>query len=143
MYRFLELRVGEVMSKPVTLAPDASIEQAERLFEETGFNGIPVAEGDTLLGFVTTLDLLGAFRFGPDSTLPGYEQVLRRPVSSVMQREPAVVQPRTPLTRALDKMLATRHKSFPVVDPHGERLVGVVAREDLMRALREEEGDRR
>jgi CBS domain-containing protein len=31
-------------------------------------------------------------------------------------------------------MLATRDKSFPVVDD--DRLVGVVAREDVMRALR-------
>jgi CBS domain-containing protein len=33
-------------------------------------------------------------------------------------------------------MVATRNKSFPVVDPHGDRLVGVIAREDVMRALR-------
>ena len=32
-------------------------------------------------------------------------------------------------------MLATRSKSFPVVDSH-DRLVGIVAREDVMRALR-------
>jgi CBS domain-containing protein len=32
-------------------------------------------------------------------------------------------------------MVATRNKSFPVVDEDG-RLVGMVAREDVMRALR-------
>jgi CBS domain-containing protein len=34
----------------------------------------------------------------------------------------------------LQKMIDTRNKSFPVVD--GARVVGVVAREDVMRALR-------
>jgi len=52
-----------------------------------------------------------------------------------MARQPVVVQPTTRLTRALEKMIDTRSKSFPVVDAK-ERLVGVVAREDLMRALR-------
>jgi CBS domain-containing protein len=61
-------------------------------------------------------------------------------VSSVMRRDLAVVQPRTPLTRVLEKMVDTRNKSFPVVDPHGERLVGVVSREDVMRALRRATG---
>ena len=46
------------------------------------------------------------------------------------------MQPRTRLTRVLEKMVATRNKSLPVVDPHGDRLVGVVAREDVMQALR-------
>ena len=46
------------------------------------------------------------------------------------------MQPTTRLTRVLEKMIATRNKSFPVVDPKDERLVGVVAREDVMQALR-------
>lgn len=136
MYGFLELRAADVMSKPVSVSPDATLAEVEQLLEQTGFNGVPVARGDALLGFVTSLDLLAAFRFGSDSTLPQLDEILGRPVSSVMGREPEVVQPRTPLTRVIDKLLDTRNKSFPVVDPHGERLVGVVAREDVMQALR-------
>lgn len=139
MYEFLDVVASEVMSKPVTVAPDASLAEVEQLLEETGFNGVPVARGDALLGFVTTLDLLAAFRFGSDSTLPQLDEILRRPVSSVMGSQPEVVQPRTPLTRVIEKMLDTRNKSFPVVDPHGDRLVGVIAREDVMRALRRAE----
>jgi CBS domain-containing protein len=51
-----------------------------------------------------------------------------------MSREPVTVPPRQPLTRTLQKMIDTRNKSFPVVDDG--RLVGVVAREDVMRGLR-------
>jgi CBS domain-containing protein len=124
------------MSKPTTVAPGAPLAEVERILEQNGFNGVPVAVDGALVGFVTSLDLLSAFRFSPDSMLPPYEQIMRRPVSSVMVREPAVVQPRTPLSKVLEKMVETRNKSFPVVDPHGNRLVGVVAREDVMRALR-------
>lgn len=136
MYEFLEYLASDVMSKSTTVGPDATLAEVERLLEQTGFNGVPVVADGALVGFVTSLDLLAAFHCSPDVMLPPYDQIMRRLVSSVMVREPAVVQPRTPLTRVLEKMVATRNKSFPVVDPHGNRLVGVVAREDVMRALR-------
>jgi CBS domain-containing protein len=136
MYEFLDYVVSDVMSKPVTVGPDAALAEVEQVLEQTGFNGLPVVDAGALVGFVTSLDLLDAFRFTTDAILPPYEEIMRKPVSIVMVKEPAVVQPRTRLTRVLEKMVATRNKSFPVVDPHGDRLVGVVAREDVMRALR-------
>ena len=142
MYEFLDYRVNEVMSKPTTVGPDTPLAEVEEILERTGFNGLPVVEDGALVGFVTSLDLLAAFHLLPDTILPPYDQIMQRPVSSVMSRDPAVLQPLTPLTRALEKMVDTRNKSFPVVDPNGERLVGVVAREDVMRALRRATGGR-
>ena len=136
MYEFLDYVASDVMSKPVTVASGATIAEVEQILEQTGFNGLPVVDEGALVGFVTALDLLEAFSFTNDVMLPPYDEIMRKPVSSVMVREPAVVQPRTRLTRVLEKMVATRNKSFPVVDPHGDRLVGVIAREDVMQALR-------
>jgi CBS domain-containing protein len=136
MYEFLDYLVSDVMSKPTVVGPDATLAEVERILEQTGFNGLPVVADGALVGFVTSLDLLAAFRFTPDAILPPYDEIMRRPVSSVMAKEPAVVQPRTRLTRVLEKMVEMRNKSFPVIDPKGERLVGVVAREDVMQALR-------
>ena len=136
MYEFLDYVVSDVMSKPTAIGPDATLAEVERILEQAGFNGLPVVDAGVLVGFVTSLDLLDAFRFTPDAMLPPYDEIMRRPVSSVMTPEPAVVQPNTRLTRVLEKMITTRNKSFPVVDPHGDRLVGIVAREDVMQALR-------
>ena len=136
MYEFLDYVVSDVMSKPTVIGPDATLVEVEQTLERTGFNGLPVVSDGALVGFVTSLDLLEAFRFTPDAIIPPYDEIMRRPVSSVMVPEPVVVQPRTRLTRVLEKMIATRSKSFPVVDPNHARLVGVVAREDVMRALR-------
>ena len=136
MYEFLDYLVSDVMAKPTVVGPDATLAEVERILEQTGFNGLPVVSGGTLVGFVTSLDLLDAFRFTPDAILPPYDEIMRRPVSTAMAREPEVVQPRTHLTRVLEKMVATRNKSFPVVDPRDQRVVGVVAREDVMQALR-------
>ena len=135
VYEFLDQCVADVMSKPVTVGSETTLAEVERLLEETGFNGLPVVDGGALVGFVTSLDLLKPLATS-DESLPPYERVMAAPVTAVMTRDPDVVQPRTPLMRALEKMVATRNKSFPVVDPHGDRLVGVVAREDVMRALR-------
>lgn len=136
MYEFLEYEVRDVMSKPTTVRADATLAEVEQLLERTGFNGVPVvSDANTLVGFVTSLDLLLAFSFGTESILPQYDDIMRRLVSSVMQT-PATVNPRMRLTRVLEKMVATRNKSFPVVDPRNGALVGIVAREDVMQALR-------
>ena len=145
MYEFLDYQVGDVMSKATTVEPDTTLAEVERLLETTGFNGVPVVRGGrTLVGFVTSLDLLQAFRFGTESILPHYDDIMRRPVSSVMQQEPATVNPKMPLTRLLERMVTTRNKSFPVVDPRNDHgLLGIVAREDVMRALRRAQSGRR
>jgi CBS domain-containing protein len=136
MYRFLDYRVEEVMtSEPVTVTPQTTLAAAEQIFERHGFNGLPVVgEEGELLGFVTKLDLLAAFRFTEEHVFPPYEEIMKQPVSRVMTRDVLTVTPRAPLTRVLQKMLDSRNKSFPVVDGH--RLVGVVAREDVLEGLR-------
>src|SRR3990172_8916753 len=49
---------------PVTIAPGATLAEAERVFEKRDFNGLPVVgAGGELVGFLTKLDVLRAFRF--------------------------------------------------------------------------------
>ena len=138
MYEFLDWQVRDVMSKPVTITPETSIQEVEKRLEARGFNALPVVDASqALLGVVTSLDLLAAFRFGEASLLPPYSEIMKRPASGVMSRDVLTVCPRTPLTRVLEKLVDSRSKSFPVVeDGH---VVGVVAREDVMQALRRAE----
>ena len=121
---------------PVTIAPDATLREAEALFHTHDFNALPVMDGETFVGWLTKLDVLGAFRFSDESIFPQYEQLMERPVRSAMTplRELVRVNSRTPLSRVLEKMVTARAKSLPVVD--GDDLVGVIAREDLLAALR-------
>ena len=134
-YEFLEWRAEDAMSKPVCIPPAATLAEAERLLEQRGFNALPVVDATgAILGVVTSIDLLRAFDFNEDTILPDYERVMQRPVESVMTRDALTVTPRAPLTRVLRKLVDTRNKSFPVVDDG--RVVGVIAREDVMQALR-------
>ena len=135
MYEFLDYRVQDVMSAPVTVRSGTSLASVEKTLEGRGFNGLPVVDGEErLVGWVTTLDLLRAFDFAEDEILPSFERVMQADVDSVMQRDVLGVCPRTPLTRLLAKIIDTRNRSFPVVD--GDHVVGVVSRMDVMHALR-------
>lgn len=136
MYEFLEYRVMDVMTKdPVSIAPDARLTDVATIFDQHDFNGLPVLSADGhMLGFVTKLDLLAAFRFTEDAIFPPYDQIMARPVADAMTVDPVATTPRALLTDVLEKLLHGRYKSLPVMD--GERLVGIVAREDILTGLR-------
>jgi CBS domain-containing protein len=136
VYEVLTYQVRDVMSPPVVANVRATLADVEAILEKNRFNALPIVDDESrLMGIVTTLDLLRAFAFDDDSILPPYDEIMQRPVSGILSPDALTVPPRQSLTRTLEKMVKTRNKSFPVVDEDG-RLVGVVAREDVMRALR-------
>jgi CBS domain-containing protein len=54
-------RVSDMMTRDVlTIAPDASVQEAARLISSSGHNRLPVVEGDRLVGVVTRVDCLEA-----------------------------------------------------------------------------------
>lgn len=137
MYEFLDYLVRDVMTEsPVCVEPQCSLADLVKLFDQHDFNTVPVIGGDgELAGVVSKLDLLRAFEFTEDRMFPPYEEIMQRRVESIVHTEVVTVRPNTPLTKVLSKLVATRNKSFPVVDAH-HKVVGIVAREDVMEALR-------
>ncbi len=136
MRKFLDYRVVDFMStEPTVIGPETLVADAERLFESHDFNALPVVDdSNRLLGLLTKLDLLRAFTFTPDSMIPDYEAIMELPAERVMSLRPISVPPDTPLTRVLQRLVDTRSKSFPVVADG--RLIGMIAREDILRAVR-------
>jgi CBS-domain-containing membrane protein len=54
-------KVGDMMTRdPVTIGPDATVQEAARTIAETGHNRLPVVEHGRLVGVVTRLDVLEA-----------------------------------------------------------------------------------
>jgi len=137
MYEFIYYQVKDVMTPdPVEVKPDVALSDVEVIFEKHDFNGLPVIEKSRkLIGMVTKLDLLKAFTFTERSKIPPYDAIMAQKVSNVMTNEPHVVYPETSLTRVLQHMIETGHKSYPVVE--NDVVIGIVAREDIMRALRQ------
>lgn len=57
-----QLSAKEFMSyKPITISPDATIEEAARLILEHKIGGLPVVEDDKLIGIITATDFCRLF----------------------------------------------------------------------------------
>jgi len=57
-----EIKVGDVMVQaPISVTPDTEVDEAARLIHEHKIGGMPVMEGDQLVGVITMLDLISAF----------------------------------------------------------------------------------
>ena len=61
---------------------------------------------------------------------------MSRRVADLMTEAIVHVDPTLPLTRVLQLMVSLKMRSLPVMTTEG-RLVGMISREDVMRALRE------
>lgn len=135
MHEFLDYRSKDVMtSKVVSVAPGTTLARAQEIFEQNDFNALPVVVKGKLVGLLTKLDVLKAFRFTAGETLPPYSRMLDARVETLMTTDVETVSPRTPLPRVLDKMVRERRRSFVVED--AGRVVGMIGREDLLRGLR-------
>ena len=136
MYEFLQYQVCDVMTvDPITIGPDAKLQEVEELFENHDFNGVPVVDKQRrLLGVVTKFDLLKAFSFDAHALVPHYDEIMEQPAAAVMSRDPISVAPQLPLSRLLQKMVELRTKSLPVVE--NDQLIGIIARGDVLKALR-------
>ena len=136
MYRFLEQTAGHYMTRAVTtVGRDLSIREANDMFERDDFNSYPVQEDGQVIGIVTKFDLLKCFAFTPNQILPRYTELMKRTVGDVMTSDFIYVRPETRLTRVLQLMVEHRLRSIPVID--GEKLAGIIAREDILKALAE------
>jgi CBS domain-containing protein len=137
MYRFLEYTAGQYMTHPVrTVTRRTTMRELEGLFDKHDFNAFPVVAEGRMVGLVTKFDFLKTFAFTTNQLLPQYDELMKRTVGEVMTEAVVHVEPAAPLTRVLQLMVHLRARSFPVVAPDGH-LVGIIAREDIMRALRE------
>jgi acetoin utilization protein AcuB len=57
-----KITVGDVMVQaPIMVTPDTSVEEAARLVHEHKIGGMPVVEGERLVGVITMMDLISAF----------------------------------------------------------------------------------
>jgi CBS domain-containing protein len=129
------------MTRTVTTVPrDLTIRDVNDMFERDDFNSYPVQEDDQVVGIVTKFDLLKGFAFTPNQIVPRYGELMNRTVGDVMTCDFIYVSPETRLTRVLQLMVEHRLRSIPVIDGK-QRLAGIIAREDILKALAETADD--
>ncbi|WP_205697570.1 CBS domain-containing protein [Conexibacter sp. SYSU D00693] len=149
--------VRDVMDpEPVTVTPETGVEEVWRLMKDNELPGLPVVnEGGRCVGIVTEADLVIADEEG-DLHVPKYielfgglvfleplrqfERRLRKAaattVGELMTEDPVTIEPDATVRKAARVIADRHHNRLPVVE-HG-RLVGLVTRIDVLRALADE-----
>lgn len=135
MYEFLEETVQQNMTVPArTVAPEMTVGDLLRLFDTNNVDAYPVESNRRLVGIVSKADALKAFALKQSYILPHYDDAMGTTVEEVMSRHVVTVEPDIRLQRVLYLMEKYHFKSLPVVDV-GSRLLGMIARVDVIRAL--------
>ncbi|MGD2167330.1 MAG: IMP dehydrogenase [Gammaproteobacteria bacterium] len=111
-----------VVSDPITVSPDATIQEVLSLTRAKGFSGMPVVEGEDLVGIVTNRDLR-------------FETQYEAPVASVMTPKERLVTVRE--GAAKDEVLGLLHRhrieKVLVVD-EDFKLRGMITAKDFQKA---------
>ena len=123
-----KLKVKDYMSEPITVKPYDSVEEAYRSMMDNLIGGLPVVNGGKLVGIITKSDVM---------TVPPSERKERK-VHEAMSTDLLTVTPEATLAEAFRLMTSKGVGRLPVVDKKGSRrLVGIIARTDIGRAIRE------
>jgi CBS domain-containing protein len=133
------MRICEVMSSPVvTVAPDAYLKDVAATLVEHGINAVPVIDAsDRLVGIVSEADLLSLeVPPGPGSVASWASGHTAR---EVMSQSVYTLTEHADAAAAARMMLRHNLKSVPVVA--GDRVVGIVARRDLLRLIARSDDD--
>jgi CBS domain-containing protein len=137
MYGFVACTVSQFMTRTViTVKRQTTMRELAALFKKHDFNAFPVVEDGNLLGIISKFDFLRAFAFTTGQVVPHYNELMSRPASEVMMEAVVHVDQTSPLTRVLQLMVSLKTRSLPVMSADGQ-LVGMISREDVMRALEE------
>jgi CBS domain-containing protein len=120
------LTASAVMNEDlVTIRPEASIKEAIELLISKEISGLPVVDGQgRLVGVITEFALLA---------MVYDQQVQDHPVSRHMTREVITIDVDDPINRIADLCIVHRVRRLPVM--RGGKLVGLIARRDVLKAL--------
>lgn len=143
------MKVSDIMTPHVlSVPPEESVVTAAQLMLEKRISGLPVIDaGGKLVGIVTEGDFLRRaetgtrrqrprwieFFMGPGRLADEYVRLSGRKVGDVMTGEVQTVAPDAPLEQIVRLMERHRIKRVPVV--HDGKVVGIVTRANLLRAV--------
>ncbi|WP_248896506.1 CBS domain-containing protein [Haloplanus halobius] len=165
----MTLTACELMETDVeTVAPDDEVSEVLGRLARADFNGFPVVDNDRVVGIVTQHDLVHLFQTEDRVLwlpigLPPFTETLTyaidvswddldlgidlakhagRPIREVMTADVVTVPSEADLDEILD-LLADDERDInrlPVIDDEG-KLVGIVARQDVLRAIRDQRAE--
>jgi CBS domain-containing protein len=152
------LQARDIMTTEIlTVAPETSISELSKMLENRKIGGVPVVDkGGRLVGVITQNDLVERARdlelppainildFHIYLQIPSHmihrvEKMLGTTVSDCMTKNPVTVAPDTPVSKVAALMAKQKVHTLPVLE--GEKLVGIIGKMDLVRAMAQEPGE--
>ena len=128
-------------SHPQTLDIESTLLDAVLMMRRSELRHIPILENGRLVGILTDRDV---GRFAPSILMPltaqDYNRVFEEtPVAKVMSRKLVSTTPDAKLAEAVHLIYSMKLGCLPVLEK--ERLVGIITRVDMLRALHDVIGD--
>jgi CBS domain-containing protein len=118
-----ETQLGLLMtSEPVTVSPDASIEEAAKVMIDHNIRRLPVVENDELVGLISVTDLISAI-----AQLRIKDEIKDRYTSQTY-----ALWEETPLPLVARIMEISGFEAIPILDSES-RLQGIISERDLIR----------
>jgi CBS domain-containing protein len=145
------LKAKDIMTRElITVSPRTEITNATKLLIEKGINGIPVVDGEKLVGIICQSDVIVQQKkipipslftfldgFIPLKTNKHFEKEIQKiaatTVEQVMTPNPVTILPETSIEDIASLMVDKNVHTLPVVD--GDKLAGIVGKEDILRTL--------
>lgn len=144
------MKARDLMVSPViTVGPDTPVRDIAELLYKLHISGVPVLDDGRLVGLVSEADLLHRHEIGTDRIVPPdswwgrlfstdrspaeYVKSHANRARDVMTRTVVSVAPETPLAEVAALLERHGFRSIPVL--RAGKLVGIVSRADLIRAL--------
>jgi CBS domain-containing protein/anti-sigma regulatory factor (Ser/Thr protein kinase) len=120
-----QLKIKDVMTTAIiTTDKKQTMRHVQAVMRENHITGIPVVEGQKVVGLVSVDDIVTALDKG----------YIDRPVEERMTRELIVLQDDMPLSFAISYLNKYRYGRFPVLNKNQE-LVGILTSTDVVRTL--------
>ncbi len=121
------MNANDLMSPQVVVAKEnTNAEQISARLLAGEFNGVPVVDDNgAVVGIVTALDILKA--------LQGGKKLNTMLARDIMTTNPSVVKKDTPIEEIIRIVVEKEIVLVPVVEDNSNKLIGVVARLDILR----------
>ncbi|HEC06222.1 MAG TPA: CBS domain-containing protein [Thiolapillus brandeum] len=138
--------VKDIMTKGArTVTEDTSVQEVASLMCLYRFSGLPVVEGDKLIGFIAEKDVLAQLFPSVEDAMESmatidlkdkvgeYKSTLSKKVSDLMTRGAKTVAPDMPVLKAAIIMANNRFRRIPVEE--NGKLVGMLSLGDIHKAI--------
>ena len=146
------LKAKDIMtSEIISVSPDTEIVNAARILLEKRINGLPVIDASgRLVGILCQSDLVAQQKTIPlpsvftllESYIPltsmkridkEVEKISALTVKQAMTPNPVTVEPKTDIEDIAQLMVDNKYHTLPVME--GNKLVGIVGKEDVLKTL--------